>query len=81
MTISRGNPPVHKPDLELPKVNDVRMVSYLGKWALKVVGSSGVRSVHRTRDEAIEAGRRLAAAKESALFIHEEDGTIQHSNR
>ena len=61
----------------MPNVNDVHVVSRSGRWAVKVDGSSGARSTHTTLDEAIEAGQRLAAAKESTLYVHDEDGTIQ----
>jgi hypothetical protein len=63
-----------------PSINDVHIVfdgGSPGGWSVKVHGSSGARSTHASMAEAVQAGERLANAKEALLFIHDEDGVIQ----
>lgn len=46
-------------------------------WVVKWAGSEKASSVHRTKDEAIKAGRKTAARTKSNLVIHGRDGQIK----
>ena len=46
-------------------------------WQVQAEGSERASSVHRTKREAVEAGRGLARRQDRRLVIHRADGTIQ----
>lgn len=53
-----------------------RVVPASGDWQVKHQGA--VLSTHRTKDVAVEAGRRVAKANQpSQLVVHKSDGTIE----
>lgn len=46
-------------------------------WAVRGEGSSRAEVVTETKQEAVEAARKLAQAQRSELVIHGKDGRIQ----
>lgn len=47
-------------------------------WALQQEGAKAATSMHATKREAVDAGRRIAARQTSGkLVIHRLDGTVQ----
>lgn len=46
-------------------------------WAVKPEGGQRASSVHRTQQEAIEAGRELARNQKSELLVHGRNGRIR----
>ena len=46
-------------------------------WAVRGAGSQRASSVHRTQQEAIDAGREIARNQGSELLIHRKDGRIR----
>lgn len=51
-----------------------------GQWAVKRENASRASSLHETQQEAIDAGRRLAQADRTELYIHGRDGRIRDAN-
>ena len=50
-----------------------------GEWQVKRRGASRAASVHDLKEDAIEAGRKLALANQpSQLVIRRQDGTIEN---
>jgi hypothetical protein len=47
------------------------------EWAVKGAGNEKATSVHRTQQEAIEAGRQIAKNQQSELLIHNQKGQIR----
>lgn len=50
-------------------------------WAVRGAGSQHASSVHRTRQAAIEAARRIARKQGSELLVHGKDGRIRIRER
>ena len=46
-------------------------------WAVRGAGSQRATSIHRTQQDAIDAGREIARNQGSELFIHGRDGRIR----
>lgn len=46
-------------------------------WDVKRAGAGRASSSHATKQEAFEAGRKLAKRERTSLRIHKKDGTIQ----
>ena len=69
-------------DEPLRKGGDRHVVpgSYEG-WALKDEGSSEPDGYYDTQEEAIRAGRELAAKKGVKLYVHGEDGLVREEAR
>jgi len=59
---------------------DYHVVSNGDEWAVKRKGGERASSVHRTRREAIDAGRDLAKNHETELVIHRPNGQIRDSD-
>jgi uncharacterized protein YdaT len=53
------------------------VVLHEGGWAVRGAGSQRASSVHRTQQEAIDAGRDIARNQGTELFIHGRDGRIR----
>ena len=53
------------------------MVPHLRSDVLRVEGSAGARSTHKTQAEATVAARRIAKKNESELLIHGRNGRIR----
>lgn len=49
-------------------------------WAVKGEGNARATSVHRTQQEAIQAGRERAVGARSELLIHGRNGQIRERN-
>lgn len=65
----------------MPRKGDVHVVQGdKGGWDVKVEGTSGARSHHRTQDNASGAGRKVAKSNKSELLIHGRDGKIRERN-
>lgn len=56
---------------------DVHVVPHSDGWAVKRPGADRASSVHDTQAGAIDAGRDLAKAAQSELFIHGRNGQIR----
>lgn len=50
------------------------------EWAVKGAGNEKATSVHRTQQEAIEAGRQIAKNQQSELLIHNQKGQIREKD-
>ena len=46
-------------------------------WAVRGAGSQRATSIHRTQQDAIDAGREIVRNQSSELFIHGRDGRIR----
>ncbi len=46
-------------------------------WAVRGADSQRATSIHRTQQDAIDAGREIARNQGSELFIHGRDGRIR----
>jgi hypothetical protein len=57
----------------------IHTVHKKGSWVVEIEGY-GISSVHRTKEEAIAAGRGLAIARQTEHLIHNLDGTIAGRN-
>jgi len=53
------------------------IVPHKDGWAVRGAGSQRASSVHRTQQDAIDAGRDIARNQRSELFIHGRDGRIR----
>ncbi len=53
------------------------IVRHSDGWAVRGAGSQKATSVHSTQLEAIDAGRRIAQAQKTELFVHGRDGRIR----
>ena len=53
------------------------VVPHEGQWAVVGEGNSRATSVHRTQQEAIDAGREIARNQGGELLIHGRDGQIR----
>ncbi|AKF37336.1 DUF2188 domain-containing protein [Yersinia enterocolitica] len=53
------------------------VVPHNGEWAVKGEGNGKATSVHRTQQEAIDAGRGIAKNQGSELVIHRPNGQIR----
>ena len=53
------------------------IVPHKDGWAVRGAGSQRASSVHRTQQDAIDAGRDIARNQQSELFIHGRDGRIR----
>lgn len=56
---------------------NVHIVPHQEGWAVKIEGNERATSVHRTQEEAIDAGRDRARRDEAELLIHGENGRIR----
>ncbi len=56
---------------------NVHVVKNDDGWAVKKEGNGRASSVHRTQQQAIDAGRVAAKAERSELVIHGRDGRIR----
>lgn len=56
---------------------NVHIVPHSDGWAVKIEGNDRATSVHRTQEQAIEAGRDRARRDESEILIHGENGRIR----
>ena len=57
----------------------VHTVHREGSWMNEIEGE-GALSMHRTKDEAVAAGRETARARRTEHVIHNLDGTIAERN-
>jgi len=55
---------------------NVHIVPHEEGWAVKREGGERASSVHSTKTEATEAGRKTAKAEKVELVIHNKDGKI-----
>ena len=52
------------------------------RWGVRVVGEEETEpKMFDSRDEAIEAGRRLAEEREGELLVHDESGETETKDR
>lgn len=56
---------------------NVHIVPHSDGWAVKIEGNDRATSVHRTQEQAIDAGRDRARRDESEILIHGENGRIR----
>lgn len=62
----------------MPKKSDVHVVrDNNGKWVVRIEGTAGRRSTHRTQAEAVKAGRDIARKTKSELLLRGRDGKIR----
>jgi len=59
---------------------DVHVVPHDDGWAVRREGAERASSVHRTQEQAADAGRRIAREERSELRIHGRDGRIRDSD-
>jgi hypothetical protein len=52
------------------------VIPHQGKWAVKREGSSRVTSVHDSKQEAIDAARKIARNQSGRLYVHGRNGQI-----
>ena len=64
----------------MPKSNHVVPSKAKGGWAVKKSGSSRASKSFRTKDEAVQFGRKMSRTERTELYIHKKDGTIQNRN-
>lgn len=49
-----------------------------GGWKVQAEGTSKATSVHKTKDEAVASGKRLARSRPpSQLLVYKQDGSVQ----
>lgn len=56
---------------------NVHIVPHSEGWAVKIEGNDRATSVHRTQEQAIDAGRDRARRDETEILIHGENGRIR----
>ncbi len=56
---------------------NVHIVPHSDGWAVKIEGNDRATSVHRTQEQAINAGRDRARRDETEILIHGENGRIR----
>jgi hypothetical protein len=56
---------------------NVHIVPHSDGWAVKIEGNDRATSVHRTQEQAIDAGRDRARRDETEILIHGENGRIR----
>lgn len=56
---------------------NVHIVPHSDGWAVKIEGNDRATSVHRTQEQAIDAGRERARRDETEILIHGENGRIR----
>ncbi|MEE9352224.1 MAG: DUF2188 domain-containing protein [Thiotrichaceae bacterium] len=56
---------------------DEHVVPHPDGWAVKGAGNSRATSIHRTQQDAIDAGRAIARNQKSELVIHRPNGRIR----
>ncbi|MDR0564699.1 MAG: DUF2188 domain-containing protein [Azoarcus sp.] len=59
------------------KAKNQHVIPHQGRWAVKGEGNQRATSVHKTQQQAINAGRDIARNQNSELFIHRPDGRIR----
>lgn len=57
--------------------NNQHVVRRPDGWAVKSEGGQRASSVHRTQQEAIDAGREVARNQKSELLVHGRNGRIR----
>lgn len=60
-----------------PRRGDQHVIPHERGWAVKGEDNARATSVHDTQREAIEAARRIARNRESAVVIHRGDGSVR----
>jgi len=64
--------------MSMPKQGDVHVVrDEKAGWQVRVEGTAGPRSAHKTQAEATNAGRDVARKNKSELLVHGKDGKIR----
>ena len=56
---------------------NVHIVPHPDGWAVKIEGNDRATSVHRTQEQAVDAGRDRAQRDECEILIHGENGRIR----
>lgn len=56
---------------------NVHIVPHSEGWAVRIEGNDRATSVHRTQEQAIDAGRERARRDETEILIHGENGRIR----
>jgi hypothetical protein len=63
------------------RMNQIVMPYEDGKWAVVLEGDdSAPANIYETREEAIEAAKEIAMAKDNGLIILRRDGTIENTD-
>ena len=56
---------------------DQHIVPHKEGWAVRGAGSQRASSIHRTQEQAIDAGQNVARNQGTELYIHGRDGRIR----
>ncbi len=59
---------------------DYHVVPNGNGWAVKREGAERASSLHSTQRDAIDAGKRLAQARQTELVVHRPNGQIRDSD-
>lgn len=57
--------------------NNYHLIPFSDGWAIKRELTDEPLSTHKTKDDALEAGKKTIKNNNSKLYIHREDGTFQ----
>ena len=64
----------------MPTRKNVHVVPHDDHWDVMREGASRASSVHKTQEEAFEAGRETAKRSHGEVFLHGRDGQIRERN-
>lgn len=64
----------------MSKKKDYHVVPHDKKWAVVKQNAQRASSVHDRKSDAVDAGKELAKAQKTDLYIHKRDGRIQNPN-